>query len=239
MSDRSFIGAEALVRWRLPGGELVPPNDFIAIAESTGLVAQIDRWMLARACALMQSWRRKSGEHHRISVNISAQHLQLPDFVSVVRTSLEAHDLPPSVLELELTETALVELSTENLDKLNTLRTLGVNIALDDFGTGYCSLSYLHRLPITTLKIDKSFIDNITHDRTNAAITQTIVWLARNCGLEVVAEGVETEEQAEHLAALDVEIGQGYLFGRPMTERGFLRWLRQHTSRPDVSRHRL
>lgn len=230
MHDRQCVGAEALVRWRLPSGGLVPPGDFIAVAEAAGLIAQIDRWMLKQACGAMRRWKNKIRGQARVSVNIAPQHLQLPDFVPVVQQTLEEHHLPPSMLELELTETALVELSEENLDKLHTLRSLGVSIALDDFGTGYCSLSYLHRLPITTLKIDKSFVDNLTENSTNAAITQTIVWLARNCDLEVVAEGIETEAQAEHLVALEVEVGQGYLFGRPMPEREWGQWLRRNQS---------
>lgn len=228
LEDRQPVGVEALVRWRLPSGELVPPNNFIPVAEAAGLIAQIDRWVLTKACECLRDWRsRNESRPVQIAVNISAQHLDAPDFVSTIKETLSRFGVPAEAIELELTETALADLGPENMTKLRVLRDLGVNIALDDFGTGYCSLSYLHKLPITTLKIDKCFIDNIASDSADAAITQTIVSLAKNFKLKLVAEGIETEEQLECLAKLEVETGQGYLFARPMPCGELQHWVRQ------------
>lgn len=224
LKDRKLVSVEALIRWRLPSGELVPPNNFIPVAESTGLIVQVDRWVLRKACEYMRIWQSQ-GAPAQVAVNVSAQNLEEADFVSTVTQSLKQAGVPPSAIELELTETALADLGSQNLDKLIELRNLGVSIALDDFGTGYCSLSYLHKLPITTLKIDKAFIDNIATSSSDAAITQTIVSLARNFQLKLVAEGIETEEQYKCLADLEVETGQGYMFARPMPFEEVQRWV--------------
>ncbi|HET8700253.1 MAG TPA: bifunctional diguanylate cyclase/phosphodiesterase [Nitrococcus sp.] len=218
LSDRKWVGVEALIRWRLPGGELVLPKDFMAVAEASGLIRDIDRWVLDSACAAMRRWRSEGNAPERISVNISAEDIKAPDFTEVVKHTLTRHGLPPPVLELELTETTLFEISADNLEKLNTLRAYGVSVAIDDFGTGYSSLSYLHQLPITTLKIDRVFVADLIHNATNKAITRTIVWLARNFNLEVIAEGIETVEQAHYLSSLEVHTGQGFLYGRPVPE---------------------
>jgi EAL domain-containing protein (putative c-di-GMP-specific phosphodiesterase class I)/GGDEF domain-containing protein len=231
LCDRQPVGAEALVRWRLPTGELVPPGDFVGVAEATGLIAQIDRWVLERTCAALQSARLESESLPPISVNISAQHLQMKDFVPVVVGTLAHYNVPPSAIELELTETAMVELNIENLSKLSELREQGLRIALDDFGTGYCSLSYLHRLPITTLKVDRAFVTDIAQNHVNAAITQAIVSLAKSFNVEVVAEGIETEAEARHLISLGVHTGQGFLFARPMPEQDFWHWMEAHSRR--------
>ncbi|MCO6440632.1 MAG: GGDEF domain-containing protein [Nitrococcus mobilis] len=223
LSDRQQVGVEALIRWRLPGGALVSPKDFMAVAESTGLIRDIDRWVLDRACAAMHRWRNEHDAPKRISVNVSTEDIKAADFAEVVVRILDQYQLPPPTLELELTETTLFEISADNLAKLNTLREYGVSVAIDDFGTGYSSLSYLHRLPITTLKIDKAFVDDVTHNLTNQAITRTIVWLAKNFNLEVVAEGIETVAQARYLKSLEVHTGQGFLYGHPAPEALFRR----------------
>ncbi len=234
LKDRSPVSVEALIRWRLPRGELVPPGNFIPIAEKSGLINQIDRWVLAKACECMSLWlgRYSLGQ---VAVNISAQQLDMPDFVTNVKQTLTRFGVPPAALELELTETALADLGHENLEKLNALRQHGVSIALDDFGTGYCSLNYLQKLPITTLKIDKCFIDHIATDPSNLAITQTIVSLAKNFHLKLVAEGIETEEQLRCLSELEVEIGQGYLFARPMPVAKLEQWLGDGSTLKKVS----
>lgn len=218
LSDRKWVGVEALVRWRLPNGALLPPLDFMAVAEATGLIRDIDRWVLDNACAAMRRWRSEGNAPERISVNIAAEDIKAPDFTAMVKHTLARHELPPLALELELTETTLFEISADNLGKLNALRAHGISIAIDDFGTGYSSLSYLHRLPITTLKIDKAFVTDLAHNATNKAITRAIVWLAKSFGLEVVAEGIETVEQAQYLSSLEVHTGQGFLYGRPVPE---------------------
>lgn len=166
----------------------------------------------------MRRWRSENNAPERMSVNISAEDIKAPDFAEMVMHTLARHELPPCILELELTETTLFEINVDNLAQLNSLRDHGVRVAIDDFGTGYSSLSYLHRLPITTLKIDKTFVNNVTHNLTNQAITRTIVLLARNFELDVIAEGIETVMQAEFLRSLDVQTGQGYLYGRPVPE---------------------
>lgn len=224
LADRSVVSVEALIRWRLPSGDLVPPNNFIPVAESTGLIVQIDRWVLKKACECMRIWQGQGGPA-QIAVNVSAQNLEEADFVTIVKRTLAQTGIQPSAIELELTETAMMDLRKSNLNKLLELRDLGLGIALDDFGTGYCSLSYLHKLPITTLKIDKSFVDNIATNSSNTAITQTIVALARNFQLKLVAEGIETEEQVKCLVGLEVETGQGYIFARPMPFEEVRQWV--------------
>lgn len=230
LADQRIVGVEALVRWRLPGGDLVPPGDFMAVAESTGLIREIDNWVLEKACATMQRWRNDGVEVGRVAVNKASADIKADDFADGVMEVLDRYQLPPQCLEIELTETTLFEIDQESLGKLGALRSHGLNIAIDDFGTGYSSLSYIHRLPITTLKIDKVFVDKVDHDETNAAITRTIVWLAKNFGLEIVAEGIETEKQAQYLASLDVGTGQGFLFARPMPESELRNWLERHES---------
>ncbi|HEX7030050.1 MAG TPA: EAL domain-containing protein [Gammaproteobacteria bacterium] len=229
LADRGMVGVEALVRWRLPGGELVPPGDFMAVAEASGLISRIDRWVLESACRTMRAWRASGAGIERVAVNVSAEDIKDSDFADFVIRTLERYELPPSSLELELTETTLFEISAENLEKLDRLRDYGISIAVDDFGTGYSSLSYLHKLPITTLKIDKAFVDNVNSNTTNEAITRTIVWLAKNFGLETVAEGIETEEQATYLRTMDVVTGQGFLYARPMPEKALREWLLART----------
>lgn len=228
LSDLRVTGVEALVRWRLPDGELVPPGDFIPVAESTGLITKIDQWVIEEACKTMSKWRNDSLPLERIAVNVSPMDIQQVNFADYVKALLEKYCLPPPTLELELTEFTLFECSDDVLDRLNALRGHGMDIAVDDFGTGYSSLGYLHRLPITILKIDKSFVDNITSSDTNAAITKTIVWLAKNFKLKTIAEGIETQEQAEYLSSIGVDIGQGYLYAKPMPEQELRKWLEKY-----------
>lgn len=225
LSDHQVIGAEALIRWRMPNGLLAPPGDFLWVAESTGLITYLDRWVLRRACDDMLSWTESSLPSHRVAVNITADDLEQDDFVEFVCAELSKRGLPSSVLELELTESTLFDVSKVNLDKLNRLRDYGIDIALDDFGTGYSSLGYLHTLPINVLKIDQSFVRNILEEETDAAITKTILLLAKNFNLKTVAEGIETREQANFLSELGVDIAQGYFYGKPMREPVFRQWL--------------
>jgi diguanylate cyclase (GGDEF)-like protein len=221
-----LVGVEALVRWRLPSGEMVPPNEFMSVAEATGQIVGIDRWVLEKACETMRGWQQCDLGVNRVSVNVTVADIEAPDFVDLVKKSLRKHKLPPPSLELELTETALLDTTEENLEKLDQLREYGISVAVDDFGTGYSSLGYLHKLPITTLKIDKAFVDNIATSATDAAIAETIVWLAKKFDLETVAEGVETKEQADILKSLNVTTAQGYFYGRPMPEDKLKEWVK-------------
>jgi EAL domain-containing protein (putative c-di-GMP-specific phosphodiesterase class I)/GGDEF domain-containing protein len=222
------IGVEALVRWRLPSGELVPPGEFLAVATSTGQIQRIDRWVLEKACATMDLWRHANLGLERISVNVTVKDIEAPDFVEFTEKMLDKYQLPPPYLELELTETALFEISNKNLEKLNLLRSYGVSIAVDDFGKGYSSLNYLHKLPITTLKIDKEFVSNVISSSTDAAITETIVWLAKKFNLETVAEGVETKEQVEFLRSLGVTTVQGFFYSAPIPEPKLREWIKDN-----------
>lgn len=217
-STGKLTGVEALVRWRRSDGRLVSPADFIPVAEDTGQIVAIDRWVLDAACAAMHSWQKNGLLIDSISVNITAADIESPEFVEIIKEALEKHQLSPSMLQLELTETALLDTKNDNLKKLDCLRSHGVKVAIDDFGTGYSSLGYLHALPITTLKIDKAFVDNVVTHSTDAAIAETIVWLAEKFGLETVAEGIETKEQAELLRLLKVTTAQGYYYGKPLPE---------------------
>lgn len=226
LNDREVIGAEALVRWRLPTGELVPPNDFIPVAESTGLIEEIDRVMLGKACDFIRRLQRNHGAVlPRVAVNVSGVSVASAEFISAIEDEIARAGIAPELLELEITETAAVALSAENLASLAVLRDRGIRIALDDFGTGYCSLAYLHKLPITTVKIDRGFVSGLPAEENGVSITRAVVGLAGSLNLEVIAEGIETEPQADFLRRLGVEVGQGFLFSRPVRAQDFERLL--------------
>lgn len=203
---------EALVRWPRQNGQLVGPMEFIPLAERTGLIVPLGRWVLERACKDAASWPTPL----TVAVNISAQQLWAPDFVKVVSEALQACGLPSDRLKLELTETLLMDNADEASEVLRQLRALGVQLSIDDFGTGYSSLSYLQRFPITTLKIDRSFVRDMAVGESERMIVRTIIELAHSLGLDLVAEGVETSEQRWLLRDLGCEQGQGYLFSQPI-----------------------
>ena len=225
LADHKVHQAEALVRWRLPDGEVAPPGEFLPVARAANLTVPLDRWVLTTACATLRQWLDDGMSIGRMAVNITAEDVQCDDFVAFVRSRLEHFGLPPSALELELTESTLMDAGEHNLQKLSELRELGLDIALDDFGTGYSSLSYLHTLPINILKIDQCFIRNILTVETDAAITRSILWLAGNFQLNTIAEGVENRDQEDYLEALNVDITQGYHYARPMPDPAFRHWL--------------
>ncbi|OOE88700.1 hypothetical protein BZG74_07765 [Salinivibrio sharmensis] len=216
---------EALVRWRLPDGNLVSPGDFIPIAEKTGLITQIDRWVIMEACETMARWKELALSIERVAVNVTACDVEEDDFVSFIDEVLKRNHIPPPNLELEITEGVFFHSRSQNLEKLSHLRKRGISIAVDDFGTGYSSLSYLHTLPISTLKIDRSFINSILTSENDVAITESILWLAKTFKLQTVAEGIETVEQAGYLKKLGVDIAQGFYYAKPMPEAQFLAWL--------------
>jgi diguanylate cyclase (GGDEF)-like protein/PAS domain S-box-containing protein len=210
-------GAEVLVRWKHPQRGMVPPIEFIPLAEETGLIVPLGRWVLETACAQLSHWA-KSPETAELSiaVNVSAHQFRLPDFVDQVLTTLDCYNTNPHKLKLELTESLLLDDVEAIIGKMTALKEHGVSFSLDDFGTGYSSLSYLKRLPLDQLKIDQSFVRDVLADTNNAAIARTIVSLAHSLGLTVIAEGVETEEQLLFLAANGCHAYQGYLFSRPL-----------------------
>lgn len=233
MDGRVLVGVEALVRWRLPSGQLVPPGDFMAVAEASGVVRQLDAWVVETACRALARWHDDAGAPSTVAVNVTPADVVEPGFEPRVRTLLERHALAPESLELELTETMLCESPVKVLEVLRVLRDLGVRVSVDDFGTGYSSLSYLHRLPVSALKIDKTFVDNVVNDARSDSIARAIVWLADNFDLAVVAEGIECSEQVDYLLSLGVEVGQGFLFGYPMPEPELMDWIR---AQPDTAR---
>ena len=220
-------GFEALVRWRHPKHGLISPMDFIPVAEETGLIVPIGQWVLAEACRQTREWQRRFPAHPplSISVNLSTRQFTQPDLVEQVREVLEETGLDPRCLKLEITESVVMENSAAAAEMLGRLRALGLELSIDDFGTGYSSLSYLHRFPVSALKIDRSFVNQMRDNDENTELVRTIITLARTLGMEVVAEGVETERQLAQLKALECERGQGYYFSKPMeaaAAEGFL-----------------
>ncbi|RYF25393.1 MAG: EAL domain-containing protein [Comamonadaceae bacterium] len=215
-ADGRILGAEALVRWQHPERGMVPPGEFIAIAEQTGLIMPLGRLMLRAACGQLAVWAaHPQTEQWSVSVNVSAHEFKHADFVRQVLDALDESRANPRRLKLELTESLLLQDVEDSITKMQVLRKLGVGFSLDDFGTGYSSLSYLKRLPLDQLKIDQSFVRDVLTDPNDAAIACTIVALAHSLGLDVVAEGVETEGQREFLLRNGCRRFQGYLFGRP------------------------
>ena len=210
-------GAEVLVRWQHPERGLVFPDDFIHSAEETGLILALGQWVLEAACNQLVTWETQSEfAHLTLAVNVSARQFQHVDFVNQVLAILERTGADPKKLKLELTESLLLEDVDGIIAKMSILKEQGIGFALDDFGTGYSSLSYLKRLPLEKLKIDRSFVTDILTDPTDAAIAIAIVALAQSLGIDVLAEGVETEEQRKHLARIGCNTYQGYLFSKPL-----------------------
>ncbi len=222
-----IVGMEALVRWRRESGELIPPMDFIPLAEETGLIAPLGRFVLETACARTAVLNAAMGLSLKVSVNLSARQFaekNLPDTVAAI---LRRTGLPPSSLEVEVTETMLMENIATAATMLGELAEMGVTASIDDFGTGYSSLYYLKKLPLAAIKIDRSFIRDIPRDPSDLAITTTIISMCRGLSLAVVAEGVETQEQYNFLLGLRCDECQGYLISRPLPDAEFERFLRQ------------
>jgi diguanylate cyclase (GGDEF)-like protein len=226
-----LAGFEALVRWNHPRHGLVSPADFIPVAEETGLIVPIGEWVLNEACTRIRQWQINSPSHRSLglSVNLSARQVAQPDLLEWIKKALEKSKLSPNCLKLEITESVVMENAEAAALMFKQLRSLGVQLSIDDFGTGYSSLSYLHRFPLNYLKIDRSFVTRLTEN--DNAIVRTISTLARNLGMEVIAEGIETEEQYQQLKALGCEFGQGYLFSRPVDNRAVLHLLAQDARR--------
>jgi diguanylate cyclase (GGDEF)-like protein len=221
---RRLTGAEALLRWRHPDHGFIGPAEFIPVAEDCGLIIPIGAWVLRAACMQAAAWDREGRDAIGMSVNVSALQLKDPKFIGMVADALSLSALPPHRLELELTESMLMEDVESNLAVLRRLRALGVHLSIDDFGTGFSSMSYLKRFPINTLKIDQSFVADLPADKENAGISQAIIALAHTLNLKTVAEGVETESQAEFLASSGCDYLQGYLFSPALPASQFTEW---------------
>ena len=213
VSTSEIVGVEALVRWQRPGAGLVPPGEFIPIAEETGLIVPIGAWVMREAC--VQAMRLFDDGRIVVRVNVSARQLAEPGLTTTVADALAASGLPPERLCLEVTESVVLEDGDRSVAALQALRDIGVGVSLDDFGTGYCSLSYLRRLPIDSLKIDRSFVRGLGNEADDDSIVTSVIDLARSLGVSVVAEGVETEEQLAGLRDRGCDTVQGYLFARP------------------------
>jgi diguanylate cyclase (GGDEF)-like protein len=218
VKDNRINSFEALVRWHHPTKGVILPAEFIPIAEETGLIVPIGYWVMDQACRQISIWQKEfpATPPLAINVNLSPRQCAETDLVEKIAEILERYQLPPKSLRLELTESLIVEDSAQILTMLEKLRDMGVEVQIDDFGTGYSSLGYLHTLPIDTLKIDRTFINRLTASGSGSEIVRTILSLAHNLGMKVVAEGVETSDQLDSLVAMNCEFMQGYLFSTPL-----------------------
>jgi diguanylate cyclase (GGDEF)-like protein len=215
-SDKALRGVEALIRWKDDDGKMISPAVFIPIAEKNGTIIPIGTWVIDESLKAYAEWKKAYHYPMIISLNISAIQYKQPDFIDIVLGILNKYDISPCEIELEITESILIDDFEEITDKLVMLRDIGIKISLDDFGTGYSSLSYLKGLPIDTLKIDKSFIDTVITDENTKIITESIIYMVKKLGFETIAEGVETEEQFRYLHEIDCDNIQGFYLGKPM-----------------------
>ena len=229
-------GAEALVRWELPERGIIYPSDFIPIAEETNLIVEIGEWVLDRVCEDFRYWQRSISAPGRVSVNLSLKQLRQRNFIGRISSILRGHQISPTSLELEITETTLMENPTRTIKLLDELYALGLHLSIDDFGTGYSSLSALQQFPISTLKIDQSFVREVATNSDDATIVGTIIHMGKNLQMDVVAEGVETEEQLNFLQTLECTYVQGLLFGAPMSSDNYLKLLLAQAEGTDTHR---
>ena len=231
------VGAEALLRWRLPGHGEIAPSQFIPLAEESRLILDIGAWVLNQVCSDYAEWLRRVADPGLVAINLSLKELSQASFIPKCRSVFERHGVSPGRVELEITETTLMIDAERTLPLLDELRAMGVHLSIDDFGTGYSSLSALQQFPIGTLKIDQSFVRNAATDPDDATIVRTIIEMGRSLRLQVLAEGIETEEQRQFLLHSDCQYGQGRLFGEPMTAAEFLETiLRQATGEHPILR---
>jgi diguanylate cyclase (GGDEF)-like protein len=215
LNTKNIVGAEALIRWQHPKLGLLPPAEFIPMAEDTGLILSIGEWVLREASGQLALWHKAGLDNFHVAVNVSPHQFQQKSFLETVALILDETAIDPSCLELEITESSIMHNADQVVTLLSDLKQLGLNVAIDDFGIGYSSLAYLKRLPIDRLKIDRTFVSDATTDPDDAALVMTIITLAHNLRLKVMAEGVENEEQLKLLHLLRCDEAQGYLFGKP------------------------
>lgn len=232
LKSGQIVGMEALIRWNHPELGMVPPVRFVGVAEETGLIVQIGAWVMRTACAQNKAWQDAGFPRLRVAVNLSARQFGAPDLLHSLESALSDTGLDPACLEIELTESLFMSDVTPAVELLHRMKALGVNLSIDDFGTGYSSFSYLSRFPIDVLKIDRSFVADITHDANDAAIVTSIIALAHNLKLAVIAEGVETREQLDYLRSRGCDEMQGYYFSKPLPAHEFEQLLRQRRALP-------
>lgn len=239
LSTGRLSGFEALVRWNHPKQGLISPAVFIPVAEETGLIVQIGNWVLCEACRQMREWQTTHPESFPIqmSVNLSGKQFMQPSLIEQIKSALKITELDPKYMKLEITETVVMENVEATIAVLKQIRALGIELSVDDFGTGYSSLSYLHRFPVSMLKVDRSFVSQMTNNNENKEIVRTIVTLAHTLGMEIVAEGVETKEQLSTLLALKCKYGQGYLFSKPIEPVAATVFVKQKAQHEILFRH--
>jgi len=221
ITDFHLVGMEALVRWKHPSLGLLYPNEFVALAEDSGLIVQLGDWVMRKACLQNKAWQDAGLAPMRLSVNFSARQFQQATFIATVAEILKETNLDPRWLELELTESSIMREPEQAIEKLHELKLMGIKVAIDDFGTGYSSLNYLKRFPIDTLKIDKSFVADVCKDPHDTAIVRAIITLGHALDLTVIAEGVETHEQLQYLSSLGCDLVQGFLFSKSLAAPAF------------------
>jgi EAL domain-containing protein (putative c-di-GMP-specific phosphodiesterase class I) len=216
LATGNMIGMEALLRWQHPERGMVSPLEFIPALEESGLILAVGDWVVAEACRQMRDWSHAGLEPSPVAVNLSARQFRRRDLDQVIRRLLAEHSLPPALLELEITESSLMDDPKDAIRQLQVLREAGLRISVDDFGTGYSSLSYLTRLPLSTLKIDRTFVSAAISEPGSAAIVQMVIDMAHRLNFDVVAEGIETDRHVQFLREHGCAQGQGYHFGRPI-----------------------
>jgi EAL domain-containing protein (putative c-di-GMP-specific phosphodiesterase class I) len=227
-------GIEALVRWKAANGSLILPGDFIPVAESTGLITQVDRSVMRKAMTQVIEWREMGLETGRLSVNCSIKHLQQADFVESLSQLLQETGFKPEWLELEVTESQIMERPEQTIEMLTEITRTGISLAMDDFGTGYSALSYLKRLPINRLKIDRSFITGLPEDEEDVSITRAIIALGKSLNLDLIAEGVDALMQQQFLLENGCHHIQGYLYSKPLPAEEVEPLLRAGTITPQL-----
>ena len=225
LHSRRILGMEALLRWNHPDSGLISPAEFIPVAEESGLIVPLGRWVLEQACKQTRAWHLQGLSHLRVSVNLSARQFSQTGLVEDISRILQQTQLEADALELEITESMVVDDGAGATRILNQLRQLGVEISIDDFGTGYSNLQYLKRFPLNSVKIDRGFVRDLAVDREDAAIVKAIILMARGLGLNVIAEGIETQEQLDFLLEHRCAMGQGFLFSRPLPADQFITWI--------------
>ena len=226
-----IVGAEALLRWYNTELGWVPSAEFIPIAEESGMIVTIGQWVLKEACQQIKQWHEVGFKHVKMSVNLSGQQFRTGDLVREIAKVLLETGLAPQTLDLEITESVLMDNMERSALRLKVLKAMGITISIDDFGTGYSSLSYLRRFPIDTLKIDKSFINNICLNAEDATIVKAIIAMAKELKIKTIAEGVETKEQAKYLITQDIDELQGFYYAKPMNSSDFTSRLKLDTAK--------
>jgi len=221
LKTNRITGMEALIRWQHPDTGMIPPMDFIPLAEETGFIEKLGQWVILEACKQCKLWHKQGHKDLVVAVNLSAREFMFTDIVSIVKATLVKTGLEPRFLELEITEGSLMDQAERVVDTLDNLKAIGVQLSIDDFGTGYSSLSYLKGFPIDKLKIDRSFVNDLPHDKQDAAIAKSVIVLAKSLGLTVIAEGVETQAQSDFLLSQGCDATQGYLFSPPVSADEF------------------